>query len=91
MDDGADAKRELHRKLDGEDQLLHDGETTSRWPVVDKMVSITDPRAKDDATHIHTRDCVPLSWAVPLDATRDEAGRFWAFFPTQTETRLPAF
>ncbi len=91
LDDGADAKRELHRKPDGEDQLLLDGESTSRWRVMEKMVSITDQRAKDDATHIHTRDSdsVPLSWAVPLDAKRDEAGRFWAFFPTQTETRLP--
>lgn len=40
--------------------------------------------------HIHARDAsVPVSWAVPLDATREEAGRFWAFFPTHTPTLLP--
>ena len=89
LDDGAGGKRELHREPDGEDQLLHDGENTSRWRVVEETVSITDIRERNDATPIHARDSVPLSWAVPLDAKREEAGRFWAFFPTQTETRLP--
>jgi hypothetical protein len=89
LDDGAGGKRELHREPDGEDQLLQDGQNTSRWRVVEEAVSITDIRERNDATAIHARDSVPLSWAVPLDAKREEAGRFWAFFPTQTETRLP--
>lgn len=89
LDDGASGKRELHREPDGADQLLHDGQNTSRWRVVEERVSITDIRERNDATHIHARDSVPVSWAVPLDAKREEAGRFWAFFPTQTETRLP--
>ena len=89
LDDGAGGKRELHRKSDGADRLLLEGKNTSRWQIVEKAISITDQRARADATHIHMRDSVPLSWAVPLDAKREEAGRFWAFFPTQTETRLP--
>jgi hypothetical protein len=27
---------------------------------------------------------VPLAWALPLEGKREEAGRFWAFFPTHT-------
>ena len=88
LDDGSGAKRELYRKEDGDDQLLHDGESLARWRVASKQVCITDQRAKDDATHIHIRDSVPLAWAVPLDAKREEKRRFWAFFPTQTETRV---
>jgi superfamily II DNA or RNA helicase len=89
LDDGANPKRVVRREFEGTDTLLHDGEKTSRWRVVEKSVSITDARARKDATHIHARETVPVTWAVPLDATREEAGRFWAFFPTNTPTRLP--
>ncbi len=88
LDDGANPKRVVRRESEGTDTLLHDGENTSRWRVVEKSVSITDARARKDATHIHARETVPVTWAVPLDATREEAGRFWAFFPTNTPTRL---
>jgi len=88
--DGA-SKRELHRYAEGEDVVLRDGtaKSSSRWRVVESQVSITDQRAKDDATHVHTRDVVPLAWAMPIEGKREEAGRFWAFFPTQTPTYLP--
>lgn len=33
------------------------------------------------------RDVLPLTWAVP-DGSRRSRGRFWAFFPTETETTL---
>jgi superfamily II DNA or RNA helicase len=32
---------------------------------------------------------VPIAWAIPLEGRREEAGRFWAFFPTHTQTYLP--
>ena len=88
--DGA-SKRELHRDTDGEDVVLRDGtaKSSSRWRVVERQVSITDQCAKDDATHVHTRDVVPLAWAMPIEGKREEAGRFWAFFPTHTPTCLP--
>jgi superfamily II DNA or RNA helicase len=88
--DGA-SKRELHRDTEGEDVVLRDGtaKSSSRWRVVERQVSITDQRAKDDATHVHTRDVVPLAWAMPIEGKREEAGRFWAFFPTHTPTYLP--
>jgi hypothetical protein len=89
LDDGAASPRTLTRAPDGTDIVLHDAEVTSRWRVVERLVSVTNESAKKDATHIHARESVPLTWAIPLDAKREEAGRFWAFFPTHTPTRLP--
>jgi superfamily II DNA or RNA helicase len=90
LDDGASSKREMRCEPEGASaKLLCAGESSSRWHFEVRMISITDKRALNDATHIHARDSVPLSWAMPLDSKREEAGRFWAFFPTQTETRLP--
>jgi hypothetical protein len=89
LDCGGDGKRELRRESEGQDIILCKGDERSRWRITDKLVSITDPRAKADATHIHARDQVPLAWATPVDGKREEAGRFWAFFPTHTPTYLP--
>src|SRR5665213_2271514 len=67
LDAGADSKRALRREAEGMDTLLYDGEKMSRWLVVEKAVSISDERARKDATHIHARDeDVPISWAVQL-------------------------
>ncbi|MCL4216961.1 MAG: ATP-dependent helicase, partial [Candidatus Hydrogenedentes bacterium] len=87
----AESKRELHRDTEEKDVVLRDGmaQSSSRWRVVERQVSITDQHAKDDATHVHTRDVVPLAWAMPIEGKREEAGRFWAFFPTHTPTYLP--
>lgn len=89
LDDGTKSQRMLRREPDGPDMMLHDGEKTSRWRVVEQIIKVTDDRAKNDATHIHARDEVPIAWAMPLEGGREEAGRFWAFFPTHTPTRLP--
>lgn len=89
LDVGNGTAREVQSRPEGQDKVLQDGESISRWRVVATEVRITDRRAKDDATHVHTRDVVPLTWAVPLEGKREEAGRFWAFFPTHTPTYLP--
>ncbi len=89
LDTGDGTARHLRREPDGSTILLHDGGTPSRWQVFEQPeVRITAPAAKDDATHLHARDCVPLAWAMPLEGHREQ-GRFWAFFPTDTATRLP--
>ena len=36
-----------------------------------------------------TGDEVPLIWAVPIDPVRETAGEFWAFFHTDTASRIP--
>lgn len=90
LDANAGTERQLWRKPDGLDMILHDGEGESRWRVFEKSeVHIADVAARSDATHIHRRDSVPIAWAMPLDTKREQAGRFWAFFPTETPTRLP--
>ena len=89
LDDGEKSAREIRTEPAGGDQLLHDRLEVSRWRVATREVSVTDARAIADATHIHARRSVPLAWAVPLEGRREEAGRFWAFFPTHTPTSLP--
>jgi len=91
LDDGESPRRELTVQPDGDDQLLRDGTQSSRWRVGKLDVSIDDERARIDATHIHARDSapVPVAWAFPLEGRREEAGRFWAFLPTQTPTYIP--
>jgi len=88
LDDGQKPSRELRIEPDGNDHVLHDGSEASRWRIAKRDVTIADIRAIADATPIHGRDSVPLAWAIPLDK-REEAGRFWAFFPTHTPTYLP--
>ncbi len=89
LDHGEESARELSVEPNGDEQLLHDGSEVSRWRVAQRDVAITDARALADATHIHARDSVPVTWALPLAGKREEAGRFWAFFPTHTPSYLP--
>lgn len=86
LDDGEQPARELGVQPDGERLVLQDGKETSRWLVARREVRVADPKARADATHIHARDSVPVAWAVPVEGRREEAGRFWAFFPTHTPT-----
>jgi superfamily II DNA or RNA helicase len=73
----------------GEVKILHTQEEQIRWRVFSREVEVSEQEAVVDATSIHARKTVPLAWAAPLDAKREEAGRFWAFFPTHTPTCLP--
>ena len=89
---GGDVDRRLRRRteLDGVvviEDLAAGKSAPQRWRVFDTSVQITDQSAIDDATSVHARENIPLIWAVPIDAARDTAGRFFAFFPTATETR----
>ena len=88
LDHGEEHARKLRVEQHGNEQVLHDGNEVSTWRVVQRNVAITDKRALADATHIHARDSVPLTWAIPLESGREEAGLFWAFFPTKTPTYL---
>ena len=62
------------------------GETTERWRVFTRAHSPSQ-RARRDAGELHDRTKVDVSWAVPLQSTRDR-GKFWAFFPTEYLTTL---
>lgn len=89
LDDGEEKPREVHLTIEGAGHILHDGESDSRWRIATREVQITESRAVADATHIHARQSVPVSWAIPIEGRREESGRFWAFFPTHTQTYVP--
>jgi len=89
LDDGVDKAREVRLDIKDSEHILHDGDAVSRWRIATTEASDMEERAVADATHIHARDSVPVSWAMPLEGRREEVGRFWAFFPTQTQTYLP--
>ncbi len=89
LDDGEQKPREVRLVIDGVENVLHDGDAVSRWLVAKREVQITEDRELEDATGIHARASVPVSWAMPLEGRREESGRFWAFFPTKTQTYLP--
>lgn len=89
LDNGKGFLRTLSIEPHDRDKLLHDGSETSRWRVVRREIHVTDERAIADATDIHARTWVPIEWAIPLGQQREEAGRFWAFFPTNTPTYIP--
>lgn len=88
LDDGDQPARQLGVRPDGEALALQDGKESSRWRVARREIRISDPKALADATHIHARESVPVAWAVPVEGRREEAGRFWAFFPTHTPTYI---
>ncbi|ESY08869.1 DEAD/DEAH box helicase family protein [Mesorhizobium sp. C386A] len=79
------ATREITRTVDGENVVVTDGSSEAHWKLFETTAAISDPEAREDATHIQARDEVPLAWAVPLSPI-PRAGRFWAFFPTETAT-----
>ena len=68
--------------------VLHEGEHSEKWLSIERIVPVNNEAAKD-AGSLHSRPEVPLIWAVPLNASEQEAGRFWAFFPTDTFSRVP--
>lgn len=88
---GKDIDRRLRRRSEPDGVVtiedLSGKGTSQRWRVFSTSVRITDQSAIDDATSVHARETIPLIWAAPIDAARDTAGRFFAFFPTTTETR----
>jgi len=66
---------------------IQEDEDVRTWRLFKSDVVITDDAALRDATQMQRRDTVPLSWAVPTTG-RDEEGRFWAFFPTNSANGL---
>jgi hypothetical protein len=81
--------RKIGRKRVGQNVKLVENGQESPWQVVGSSVRLTDAEARTDATAIHAREEVPIAWALPLSAREERAGRFWAFFPTDTPSRIP--
>ena len=66
---------------------IQEDDDVRSWRLFKADVVIRNEAALRDATQMQQRDTVPLSWAVPSTG-RDEAGRFWAFFPTNSANGL---
>jgi superfamily II DNA or RNA helicase len=89
---GPDLDRRLRRRTDDDgsvivEDLAAEGRPSQTWRVFHADVKVRDAAALQDATSVHARETVPLIWAAPVGAGREVAGRFYAFFPTTTETR----
>lgn len=80
------APRLLTKRFEDGCAVVGDGTNETRWKVFEASVKVDSQAARSDATHIQAREQVPLSWAVPVGG-REQAGRFWAFFPTETQSR----
>lgn len=80
------APRLLTKRFEDGFAVVGDGTNEARWKVFEASVKVASLTARSDATHIQAREQVPLSWAVPVGG-REQAGRFWAFFPTETQSR----
>ena len=78
--------RIIGKRFEGGNAVVSDGTNEAMWKVFETRVSVENPEARSDATHIQARDQVPLAWAVPVGG-RGQVGRFWAFFPTETQSR----
>jgi superfamily II DNA or RNA helicase len=92
LDDRCASKtRTLHCKKGRSEQLLlQEGRSKAAWRVFATTVATASlpPAALADAPdNTRKREELPLMWAVPLDAAKHRS-RFWAFFPTETETTL---
>jgi len=89
LNDGAGWSANVVVRHEGPERVLCVGEDTTRWAVFQREVKVSEEAPRNDATHIHARESVPICWALPIDVRREESGRFWFFFPTQTPTFLP--
>ena len=67
--------------------ILQDAGTESRWLVESRLHQLSSD-AKADSRSLDNADEVPIWWAVPLDRL-NEPGKFWAFFPTLTQSLVP--
>lgn len=79
-------QREISVDREGDDVVIVEGNSTSRWRIFKNIVK-PSAEAKQEAWELRGRDRLPVVWAVPTEG-RVGTGRFWAFFPLRDETTL---
>ncbi len=89
MQFGSSQVRHIRRERTDAGVVIHDGEHQQEWLAFERTIPVNDIAARRDAGPLHDRDEVPLIWAVPLNPVRETAGEFWAFFHTDTGSRIP--
>lgn len=89
-DNVAGTKRLIQATVQGNRVRILEAGDESVWRVFRRPLPVTVltpvERADAEATTLQRED-LPLIWAVRTDTSRGR-GRFWAFFPTETETTL---
>ena len=67
-------------------RVLDNGGVRTRWALFEDTHRLSQD-ARSDSRSLDEASEVPISWAVPVDS-QNEAGKFWAFFPTKTTSLL---
>ena len=82
--DEMESARIISLTREGGEWILDDAGRSSRW-LVEKRLHQLSSDAKADSRSLDDADEVPIWWAVPLNRLTDP-GKFWAFFPTLTQS-----
>ncbi len=89
--DDKEYKKQLALEINEDSTVvLVNGDESTKWRRIKTDVEIDNEEALADATHIHAREnngSYPLIWAIPEKSST--SGKFWAFFPLNTETHIP--
>lgn len=84
----ADGSRLLDRTLElaeaDKSWNLHDDDAGTSWKLFEKRWTLS-PDASADRRPGESQEHVNLWWAAPLDRL-DQPGKFWAYFPTETQS-----
>ena len=67
--------------------ILDDAGNKTRWMIERRLHNLSSD-AKSDSRSLDDADEVPIWWAAPINRLNDP-GKFWAFFPTMTQSPLP--
>ncbi len=67
--------------------ILDDAGNKTRWMIERRLHNLSSD-AKSDSRSLDDADEVPIWWAAPINRLNDP-GKFWAFFPTMTQSLLP--
>ena len=84
--DEMESARVVALDRDGDERVLDDAGTKSAW-LVEKRLHQLSSDAKADSRALDNADEIPIMWAAPLNRLNDP-GKFWAFFPTLTQSLL---
>ena len=84
--DNQEAARIVALNHEEDRRNLDDGGRITQW-AIGKRIHQLSSDAKSDRRTLDDSDEVPIWWAVPVNRL-NEPGKFWAFFPTNTQSLL---
>jgi hypothetical protein len=90
LQSGSKTSRKIGRKRAGSFVNLIENETQAPWRVVGIRMPLTDPEARADATTVHTRDEVPIAWALRCPRARNARGASGPSFRPTRHRAYPA-